>query len=92
MEPTYRFKILSPKRQVLDDQVVSIVAPGNAGYFGVLANHAPFISTMKAGEVTVRFPNGTDRRFRIDGGIFRVTRNSAVLLAETVEEIKESAQ
>jgi F-type H+-transporting ATPase subunit epsilon len=91
MELTYRFKILSPQRRVLDEDVVSIVAPGDVGYFGVLANHAPFISTMKPGEVTVRFPDGTDRRYRIDGGIFRVAHNSAVLLAETVEEITTSA-
>jgi F-type H+-transporting ATPase subunit epsilon len=87
VEPTYRFRILSPKSRVLDAEVVSIVAPGAAGYFGVLANHAPLVSTMGAGEVTVRFPDGADRRFRIGGGIFRVARNSAVLLAETVEEI-----
>jgi len=87
VEPTYRFKILSPRRRFLDDDVVSIVAPGEAGYFGVLANHAPLVSTMGSGEVTVRFADGSEKRFRIDGGIFRVARNSAVLLSENVEEI-----
>jgi F-type H+-transporting ATPase subunit epsilon len=87
VEPTYRFKILSPSRCLLDDDVVSIVAPGGVGYFGVLANHAPLVSTMGSGELTVRLPDGSERRFRVDGGIFRVARNSAVLLAEIVEEI-----
>jgi F-type H+-transporting ATPase subunit epsilon len=87
VETTYRFKILSPKRRLLDEEVVSIVAPGEAGYFGVLANHAPLVSTMQPGEVKVRLPGGSERRFRIDGGIFRVARNSAVLLSENVEEI-----
>lgn len=88
MEPTYRFRILSPKSRLLDEEVVSIVAPGEAGYFGVLANHAPLVSTMRHGEVTVRFADGREKRFRIGGGIFHIARNSAVLLSETVEEIE----
>jgi F-type H+-transporting ATPase subunit epsilon len=87
VEPTYRFKILSPKMRVLDEDVVSIVAPGEAGYLGVLANHAPLISTMKEGEVKVTLAGGGERRFRIAGGILRVAHNSAILLAESVEEI-----
>ncbi len=87
MYPTYRFKILSPKARVLDEDVVSIVAPGEAGYLGVLANHAPLISTMKEGEVKVVLADGSERRFRIASGILRVFHNSAILLAESVEEI-----
>jgi len=87
VEPTYRFKILSPKTRILDEQVVSIVAPGETGYLGVLANHAPLISTMREGEVNVTLPGGAERRFRIASGILRVSHNSAVLLAESVEEI-----
>lgn len=87
MEPTFRFKILSPKSKVIDEDVVSVVAPGESGYFGVLANHAPLVSTMRRGEVTVRLPDGVERRFRITGGIFRVARNVAVLLAESTENV-----
>lgn len=87
MEPAYRFKILSPRKQVLDADVVSIIAPGELGYFGVLAGHAPFISMMKEGDVDVRLAEGGEKHFRITGGIFRVEKNSAVLLAESVEEI-----
>jgi len=88
VEPTYRFKILSPKAQVLDEDVVSIVVPGEAGYFGVLANHAPLVATTRSGEVAVRLPSGAERRFRVSGGIFRVARNTAVLLAESAEPIE----
>jgi len=87
VEPTYRFMILSPQKQVLDADVVSVTAPGELGYFGVLAGHAPFISMMKTGDVEVRLAGGEEKRFRISGGIFRVEKNSAVLLAESVEEI-----
>ncbi len=87
MEPTYRFKILSPKAQILDEDVVSVVAPGEAGYLGVLANHAPLITTMTDGELKVRLSAGGEKRYRITGGVFRVAHNSAVLLTESIEEI-----
>jgi F-type H+-transporting ATPase subunit epsilon len=87
LEPTYRFKILSPKAQILDEEVVSVVAPGEAGYLGVLANHAPLITTMMDGELTVRFSSGGEKHYRITGGVFRVAHNSAVLLTESIEEI-----
>ena len=87
MDPTYSFKILSPKAKILDEEVVSIVAPGEAGYLGVLANHAPLITTMRAGDLKVRFADGKERRFQISGGILRVAHNKAVLLTEAIEEI-----
>jgi F-type H+-transporting ATPase subunit epsilon len=86
-EPTYRFKILSPKAQILDEDVISVVAPGETGYFGVLANHAPFITTMTDGELKVRPAGGGEKLFRITGGIFRVAHNLAILLTESIEEV-----
>lgn len=87
MDPTFSFKILSPKAQILDEEVVSIVAPGAAGYLGVLANHAPLITTMADGELKVRFAGGNERRFHIKGGILRVSHNTAVLLTESIDEV-----
>ena len=86
MDPTFSFKILSPKAQILDEEVVSIVAPGEAGYLGVLANHAPLITTMTAGDLKIRFASGNERRFHITGGILRVAHNTAVLLTESIDE------
>ena len=84
---TYHFKILTPGTKVLDEQVVSIVAPGEAGYLGVLANHAPLITTLSPGKLKVSFESSDDKWFRVDGGILRVARNEAILLSEKVEEI-----
>lgn len=86
MANTYQFKILTPGTQVLDEPVVSIVAPGEAGYLGVLANHAPLITTLAAGDLRVSFEGAPDRWFYVRGGILRVAHNSAVLLSESVEE------
>ena len=85
----YHFKILTPQERVLDEEVVSLVAPGAAGYLGVLANHAPLITTLRDGVLTVEFEARGEQAYRIRGGILCVAHNSAVLLSESVEEISE---
>ena len=87
MAATYRFKILTPAAQVLDEEVESMVAPGEAGYLGVLANHAPLITTLLPGTLKVRLESSGERWFRIDSGILKVVGNAAVLLTESIEEI-----
>jgi F-type H+-transporting ATPase subunit epsilon len=86
MAATYRFKILTPSHLVLDEEVESMVAPGEAGYLGVLANHAPIITTLKPGTLKVRFADG-EKWFRVSGGILRVAKNRATLISEVAEEV-----
>ncbi len=90
MAAVYRFKILTPNRKALDEEVVSIVAPGEAGYLGVLANHAPLITTLKNGTLTVKFEDGREDEYEIGGGILKVANNEATLLTESIE-VSESA-
>lgn len=87
MAATYRFRILTPSEQVLDEEVVSMVVPGEAGYLGVLANHAPLVTTLTDGALEVKTEE-RQMRYRVSGGILRVAANVAVLLSETVEEIE----
>jgi F-type H+-transporting ATPase subunit epsilon len=85
----YNFKILTPNRKAFDDQVMSIVAPGELGYLGVLANHAPLITTLKRGSLTIRFDDGREELHEISGGILKVANNEAILLTETIEASEE---
>lgn len=84
MAAEYNLKILTPNRKELDEAVVSIVAPGEAGYLGVLANHAPLITTLQRGTLTVRFGDNREREFEISGGILKVAHNEAILLTESI--------
>jgi F-type H+-transporting ATPase subunit epsilon len=83
---TYKFKMLTPNRTVFDGEVVSVTAPGGAGYLGILAHHAPLITTLVPGDLTLRDTSGTTHRFHIGPGILKVAKNEAVALTETVEE------
>jgi F-type H+-transporting ATPase subunit epsilon len=78
--------MLTPGAKIVDDDVVSIVAPGAAGYLGVLANHAPLITSLGTGSLKVKFANGVEKKYNVKGGFLRVARNTAVLLSESIEE------
>jgi F-type H+-transporting ATPase subunit epsilon len=84
---TFHLEVLTPNRKALDEQVVSIVVPGELGYLGVLANHAPLITTLSAGDLKVTLDGNREKYFQIAGGILKVARNEAVLLTESIEEI-----
>jgi len=80
---------LTPLTTAIDSSVVSIVAPGEAGYLGVLANHAPLIATLRGGDLRVRFENGRESVYRIGSGVLKVAHNEATLLTESFEEENE---
>jgi F-type H+-transporting ATPase subunit epsilon len=86
MGVVFNFKMLTPSRTAFDGEVVSIVAPGGAGYLGVLAHHAPLITTLREGDLTVRFKDDRVTRFRIGRGLLKVAHNRAILLTESVTD------
>lgn len=85
-QATFNFKMLTPNRTAFDGDVISIVAPGGAGYLGVLAHHAPLITTLIEGDLTVRFGDNRVAHYRIGRGLLKVAHNQAVLLTESIEE------
>jgi F-type H+-transporting ATPase subunit epsilon len=85
-EATYKFKMLTPNRTVFEGDVVSVTAPGGAGYLGILAHHAPLITTLLAGDLSLRTPEGETQRFRIGPGLLKVANNEAVVLTESIED------
>lgn len=76
-------EIITPDRKVFEGEVVSAQFPGTDGLFEVLNNHAPLISALSAGNITLN--NGSSREsFRIEGGVVEVLRNNVIVLAEGV--------
>ena len=66
-----------------------VLLPGLAGYFGVLANHAPLISALAPGKFVVRDAGGEETVYSLSGGFFEVSGNSAVVLADAIERPDE---
>ena len=86
-QAAFTLEILTPNRQVYRGAVVSLVAPGELGYLGVLAHHAPLVTTLVPGKVVYRDEAGTPHTLRNQGGGFlEVRRNTATVLLEEVLE------
>ena len=53
MAEAFKFELVSPERLLVSEQVESVVIPGAEGEMTVMANHAPVMTTIKPGVVTV---------------------------------------
>ena len=82
------FELVSPERLVLSADVDMVTVPGREGDFGVLAGHAPFISTIRPGVVDVEDPDAAIRVF-VRGGFAEVTPKGLTLLAEEAIPVEE---
>jgi F-type H+-transporting ATPase subunit epsilon len=79
------FSLVSPERELFSGEVDQVDAPGTEGDFGVLAGHAPFMTTLKEGKVTV-YEGGRRKVFDVRGGFADVTPDGLTILAEHAVE------
>jgi F-type H+-transporting ATPase subunit epsilon len=89
MAETFHLSVLTPERSVIETEVVSIVAPGAEGYLGVLAHHAPLITPLIPGKLTVKEPDLDAAIYAVSGGFLEVSGNKAVILADSIEKAEE---
>jgi F-type H+-transporting ATPase subunit epsilon len=76
-------EIITPDRKVFTGEASAVTFPGIEGQFQVLNDHAPLVSTLAKGPVTVQTPTG-QQTFTVDGGVVEVLRNRVLVLAEAV--------
>jgi F-type H+-transporting ATPase subunit epsilon len=85
----YHLFIATPDGVIFNDEVQSLIAPGTVGYFEILTNHAPFLSTLKTGKLTVTDKDKKVWVWALTEGYFEMSKNQATLLAEAVELASE---
>ena len=85
---TIRCEIVSQDRLVFEGDVDIVVLPGTDGEMGVLANHAPLLSTLNMGVVRVR-QGETEEVFTVTGGVVEVQPDIVTVLADAAENIEE---
>ena len=77
-------EVVTPAGPVVSDDVDIVTAPGVGGDFGVLANHAPFLSTIKTG--TMSFTKDKQTKYlMVSGGFAEVSNNKITFLVESAE-------
>lgn len=82
-------EIITPTRVVFKGEATSLSAPGTVGGFQILHAHAPFLSELKTGILTVKKVSGEDIVYATSGGFVEVKDNKVVVLADTAEEKSE---
>jgi F-type H+-transporting ATPase subunit epsilon len=77
-------EVVTPTGPVVSDDVDIVTAPGVGGEFGVLANHAPFLSTIKTGTLSFKKDKQT-KYLMVSGGFSEVSNNKITFLVESAE-------
>ena len=83
MADTFTFELVSPERLLISEDVESVVVPGSEGDFQVLVDHAPVLTTLRAGLLDVVLPDGKERRIFVRGGFAEAGPESLTVLAQT---------
>jgi F-type H+-transporting ATPase subunit epsilon len=80
------FELVTPERLVLSEDVHMVVVPGSEGDFGVMAGHAPVMSTIRDGELAIYRTAGSEpERIAVEGGFAEVGENGLTVLAEKAD-------
>jgi F-type H+-transporting ATPase subunit epsilon len=80
------FELVTPERLVRSEEVHMVVVPGSEGEVGVLEGHAPFMSTLRNGDLAVyRTAGGEPERIALEGGFAEVSDRGLTVLAERAD-------
>ena len=82
------FSLVSPARELYSGKVDHVIAPGSEGEFGVLPDHAPFMSTLRSGRVRI-IDGDTVHRYFVHGGFADVTPEGLTVLAEEAIKLED---
>jgi len=78
------FELVTPDRLVMADDVYMVVVPGTEGESGIMAGHAPYMTTLKDGEVAVyRAAGASPEKIAVTGGFAEVSERGLTVLAES---------
>jgi len=85
----FTLDIVTLKKVAFSEEIKSVSAPGTEGYFSILVNHTPFVSSLQAGVIRVTQPNGDTFAFSMSGGFLMTDGKKVILLADAVERPEE---
>ena len=81
------FELVSPEKLVFSGEVEQVDVPGAEGDFGVLAEHAPMVTTIRPGILTVHGAGG-EQRIVVLGGFAEVSADGLTVLADVAEAVE----
>jgi F-type H+-transporting ATPase subunit epsilon len=85
---TFQFNLVSPEKLLFSGEVDQVDVPGSEGDFGVLAGHAPFVTTLRPGILTV-FAGGNAQKIVVLGGFAEVSERGLTVLADLADSVED---
>ncbi len=85
---TLRLEIVTAERTVFSDDVTAVVAWGVEGQLGILPHHAPLMTMLRPGDLTIRKGN-EEQYLVISGGFLEVRPDKVIILADACERAEE---
>jgi F-type H+-transporting ATPase subunit epsilon len=89
MADQIQFELVSPERLLLSQPVEMVVVPGAEGDLGVLPGHAPLVSTVRPGVITVFEGGKVVERIFVAGGFAEVTAERCTVLADAAMPVAD---
>lgn len=89
MATEFALSIVGPEGEIVATPVISFIAPGHDGYFGVMAGHEPMVAALRPG--LLEYSDPTENRFHIyvSGGFVEISRTGATVLADEARRAQE---
>lgn len=78
--------VLTPSKEIYPGAITSVKVPGISGRFEILKGHAPIVSALGAGTITVKKAEGGEMTFSISKGFVEVLHSEVALLVQEAEE------
>lgn len=89
MADAFIFELVSPERLFVSEKVSEVVIPAMLGEMTVLAEHAPTMTTIKPGIVSIKLASGQVNKYVVFGGFADILPNSCTLLADAAIPVAE---
>jgi F-type H+-transporting ATPase subunit epsilon len=83
-----RLELVTAERIVLEEDADMVIAPAADGQVGILPHHAPFLTTLRPGELRVR-RGGSEQELIVTGGFMEVLNDKVTILADAAERVEE---
>ena len=85
---TFQFNLVSPEKLLFSGEVTQVDVPGSEGDFGVLAGHAPLVTTLRPG-ILVMYREGGALRVAVNGGFAEVSPEGLTVLADVAVPVED---
>ena len=82
---TFHLDILTPYKKYMSRDIVYLRVANEDGILGILARHAPIITTIAVCDIMIREDNGKETLFACSGGLLSVKDNVATLMVNAIE-------